>query len=81
MFIPHLSEHTEDNPTPLSLLSLPGDVREALQLVIASGELDLDEINPDQVILPDIWIPVNAPEQIKKANSTTTAADQDEVMD
>lgn len=78
---PHLSEHREDNPTPLSLLSLPGHVREALQSVIASGELDLDEIDPDQVILPDTWIPVNAPEQIGKANSTTAVADQNEVMD
>lgn len=77
---PNTSEHREDNPTLLSLLSLPGDVREALQSVIMSGELDLDEIDPDQVIMPEAWIPVDAAEQIGKDNSATTE-NEDQVMD
>lgn len=58
------SKHREDNLAPLSLLSLPGDVREALQLVIASGELDLSELDPDQVNIPKTWVLGEAVEQI-----------------
>ncbi len=57
---PNTSEHREDNLAPLSLLSLPGDVREALQSVIASGELDLDELDPDQVNMLETWVLVDS---------------------
>lgn len=67
---PNTSEHREDNLNPLSLLSLPGVVREAFQSMITSGELDLDEIDPDQVIMSETWIPMDTTEQIGKANPT-----------
>lgn len=60
---PNTLEHMEDNLTPLSLLSFPDNIRKALQSVISSGELDLDEIDPDQVIMLETWIPVDAVEQ------------------
>lgn len=63
---PNISEHREDNPTSLSLLSLLGDVREALQSVIASGELNLDEIDPDQVIMPESWVPSRPQSKLDK---------------
>lgn len=53
-------EQREDDTSPLSLLSLPGNVREALQLVIASGELDLSEVELNQVNMPEAWVPVEA---------------------
>lgn len=77
---PNTLEHREDNLTPLSLLSLPGDIREALQSVIVSKELDLDEIDPDQVIMPKTWILVDPIEQIGKAYSIT-AEDENQMMD
>lgn len=42
-------------------------MREALQSVIASGELDLDEIDPDQVIMPETWILVEAIEHDRES--------------
>lgn len=80
MFNPNTSEHREDNPTPLSLLSLPSDVREALQSVITSGELDLGELDLDQVNMPEIGVPGEATEKIQQANSIATE-DEDQVMD
>lgn len=35
---------------------------EALQLVITSEELDLDELDPDLVNMLETWVPVNARE-------------------
>lgn len=66
---PNTLEHKEDNLTPLSLLYLPSDVMEALQSVITSGELDLNELDPDQVNMPKIWVPMEAIELIGQANS------------
>lgn len=53
---------------------------EALWLVIANGELDLDELNPDQINMPEMWVPVDAKEQIRQAN-LAIAEDQDQVID
>lgn len=61
---PSTLEHREDNLALISLLSLLGDVKEALQLVIVSGELDLDELDPNQVNMPGTWVPVDAVKQI-----------------
>lgn len=51
---------------------------EALQSVIVSGELDLNELDPNQVNMPETWILVNVGEQIKQDNS---AIPEDQVMD
>lgn len=69
---PNTLEHKEDNIAPLSLLSLPGEIMEALQPVIVSRELNLDELDPDQVNIPETWVPIDVKEQIKRANSVTT---------
>lgn len=74
------SEHREDNATLLSLFSLLGNVREVLQSVIVSGELDLDETYPNRVIMLETWAPIDAVEQIRKANSIAVE-DEDQVMD
>lgn len=70
--VPYTSEYREDNLAPISLLSLLGDVKKVLQSVITSGELDLDELNPDKVNMPETWVPVDAIEQIGLANSVAT---------
>lgn len=75
---PNRSEFREENTSPLSLLSLPGDVKEALQSVIASGELDLSEVDLSQVSMPEAWVLVDACEQIRLANG---AAPEDQVGD
>lgn len=66
---PNTLGYREDNLAPLSLLSLPGDVREALQSVIMSGELDLDELDPDYLNMPKTWVPMDTTEQIRQPNS------------
>lgn len=42
---PATSKNREDNLISLSLLSLPCDVKEALQQLISNGELDVNEID------------------------------------
>lgn len=59
---PSTSKHMEDNLAPLSLLSLLNDVMKALQAAIIRGELDLDELDPNQVHMPETWVPREAVE-------------------
>lgn len=60
--IPATSENREDKQISLSLLSLPYDVREALQQLIFNEELDLNEIDLTQVSQHKDGIPASTPE-------------------
>lgn len=60
---PAASENKEDKQISLSLLSLPCDVREALQQLIFNGELDLNEIDLAQISQHEDGIPTSTPEQ------------------
>lgn len=77
---PSTSEHKEDNLAPLNLVSLPSDVKEGLQSVIMSEDLDLDELDPDQVNMSEAWEPMEVVKQIWRTNFMAVE-DQDQVMD
>lgn len=76
---PSTSEYREDNLVPLSLLSLSGDVMEALQAVIVRRELDLDEFDPLGEVIKT-WVPRKVVEQIWQANFLAVE-DEHQVMD
>lgn len=62
------SKNREDNTSPLSLFSLSSNVREVLQSVIASGELDLSEVDLNQINMLETWVLVDACEHIRRAS-------------
>lgn len=76
--IPNTLEHKDDNPTPLSLLSIPGDIMKVLQSIIVIGELDIDKLDPNQVNMLETWVPIDNKEQIRCAN---LAIVEDQVID
>lgn len=39
-----------------------------LQSIIASGDLDLNKLGPNQVNMPETWVPIDIRKHIKLAN-------------